>query len=153
MSNIGFVGLGIMGTPMAGHLIAAGHQLYVYDCQGDSRRVDRSRRRRLRLRRRRSPSRREIIITMVPDTPHVAAALFDAEGVAAGLSAGKIVVDMSSISPVDTKVFAQKINALGCDVPRRAGVRRRGRRQGGEPHHHGRRSGRTRSRRSSRCSR
>ena len=113
MSNIGFVGLGIMGTPMAGHLIAAGHQLYVYDVKAipaaltaagavacaSAKAV---------------AEQGEIIITMVPDTPHVAAALFDAEGVAAGLSAGKIVVDMSSISPVDTKVFAQKINALGC---------------------------------------
>ena len=113
MSNIGFVGLGIMGTPMAGHLIAAGHQLYLYDVKAipaaltaagavacaSAKAV---------------AEQGEIIITMVPDTPHVAAALFDAEGVAAGLSAGKIVVDMSSISPVDTKVFAQKINALGC---------------------------------------
>jgi 2-hydroxy-3-oxopropionate reductase len=51
---------------------------------------------------------------MVPDTPHVAAALFDREGIADGLTTGKIVVDMSSISPVETKVFAGKINALGC---------------------------------------
>src|SRR5690606_24092880 len=55
------------------------------------------------------------IITMVPDTPHVAAALFGANGVAEGLSAGKIVIDMSSISPVETKEFAKKINALGCE--------------------------------------
>src|SRR5690606_6359560 len=57
----------------------------------------------------------DIIITMVPDTPHVAAALFGANGVAEGLSAGKVVIDMSSISPVDTKEFAKKINALGCE--------------------------------------
>ena len=113
MSNIGFVGLGIMGTPMAGHLIAAGHKLFVYDikaipealtaagavaCPSAKAVAEKS----------------EIVITMVPDTPHVAAALFEADGVAAGLAPGKIVVDMSSISPVETKVFAQKINALGC---------------------------------------
>jgi len=113
MSKIGVVGLGIMGAPMAGHLRAAGHELYVHDikpvppsliAQGA---ID-------------CPSgkevatRAEIIITMVPDTPHVAAALFDADGIAAGLSPGKIVVDMSSISPVETKQFAKKINALGC---------------------------------------
>jgi 2-hydroxy-3-oxopropionate reductase len=57
----------------------------------------------------------DVIITMVPDTPHVAAALFGPNGVAEGLSPGKIVVDMSSISPVDTKQFAQKINALECE--------------------------------------
>ena len=57
----------------------------------------------------------DIIITMVPDTPHVEDALFNPEGVAAGLSKGKIVVDMSSISPVATKEFAKRINALGCE--------------------------------------
>jgi 2-hydroxy-3-oxopropionate reductase len=113
MSKIGFVGLGIMGAPMAGHLRAAGHELYVHDIRPvppaliEQGAID-------------CPSgkevaqRAEIIITMVPDTPHVAAALFDADGVAAGLSPGKIVVDMSSISPVETKQFARKINALHC---------------------------------------
>jgi 2-hydroxy-3-oxopropionate reductase len=57
----------------------------------------------------------DIIITMVPDTPHVEDVLFGESGVAKGLSSGKIVVDMSSISPVATKEFAKRINALGCD--------------------------------------
>ena len=52
---------------------------------------------------------------MVPDTPDVQQVLFGEDGVAAGLSKGKTVVDMSSISPIETKAFAQKINALGCD--------------------------------------
>jgi 2-hydroxy-3-oxopropionate reductase len=56
-----------------------------------------------------------IVIMMVPDTPQVASVLFDKAGVAEGLSAGKIVVDMSSISPIETKVFAKKINDLGCE--------------------------------------
>ncbi len=113
MSKIGFVGLGIMGTPMAGHLLAAGHELSVFDLRpvpqalldagakagGSGKAVAQA---------------AEIVILMVPDTPHVAAALFDPDGIAAGLSAGKTVVDMSSISPVETKVFARKINALGC---------------------------------------
>jgi 2-hydroxy-3-oxopropionate reductase len=57
----------------------------------------------------------EIIITMVPDTPDVEQTLFGPDGVAAGLSAGKTVVDMSSISPIETKKFASRINELGCD--------------------------------------
>jgi len=57
----------------------------------------------------------DIIITMVPDTPHVDAAIFGENGVAQGLSKGKLVIDMSSISPLATKEFAKKINALGCD--------------------------------------
>ena len=114
MSKIGFIGLGIMGTPMAGHLIKAGHEVYLYShsnvpgalveaggkaCASGKEVAQNA----------------DIIITMVPDTPHVAAALFDPDGIAAGLSAGKIVVDMSSISPVETKTFAARINALGCD--------------------------------------
>ena len=113
MSKVGFVGLGIMGTPMAGHLLAAGHELYAFDIRpvpatlveqgarvcGSGREV---------------AEKSDIVITMVPDTPHVAAALFDPNGVAAGLSPGKIVVDMSSISPVETKSFARRINDLGC---------------------------------------
>jgi 2-hydroxy-3-oxopropionate reductase len=52
---------------------------------------------------------------MVPDTPDVEKVLFGENGVAQGLSKGKIVVDMSSISPISTKEFAKKINALGCE--------------------------------------
>ena len=76
---------------------------------------------------------------MVPDTPDVEAVLFGAGGVAEGLSKGKIVVDMSSISPIATKDFAKKINDARLRLSRRAGLRRRGRREGGEPHDHGRR--------------
>jgi 2-hydroxy-3-oxopropionate reductase len=113
MSKVGFVGLGIMGRPMAGHLRAAGHELYVHDhkpapqtliAQGAVQCVSGKA----------VAERADIIITMVPDTPHVAAALFDADGIAAGLSPGKIVVDMSSISPVETKEFATRIEAMGC---------------------------------------
>lgn len=56
----------------------------------------------------------EIIITMLPDTPDVEKVLFGADGVAAGLTQGKIVIDMSSISPTETKAFAKRINNLGC---------------------------------------
>src|SRR5437773_8826508 len=113
MSKVGFIGLGIMGTPMAVNIRGGGHNLYVVDIKpvpkslsdkgavacGSAKEV---------------AEKAEIIITMVPDTPHVAAALFGENGVASGLSKGKIVVDMSSISPIETKQFAQKINALGC---------------------------------------
>ena len=111
--NIGFIGLGIMGAPMAGHLIDAGHKLFLYDvvkipdtlmgrgevCASSAEVAKHA----------------DIIITMVPDTPHVEAVLFGEKGVAEGITEGKIVVDMSSISPVATKEFAKKINALGCD--------------------------------------
>jgi 2-hydroxy-3-oxopropionate reductase len=114
MTDIGFIGLGIMGRPMAAHLQAAGHRLFVNEassaagdfvaaggvaCKSGKEIAEKS----------------QIVILMVPDTPQVESVLFGANGVAEGLSKGKIVVDMSSISPVATKEFAAKINALGCD--------------------------------------
>jgi 2-hydroxy-3-oxopropionate reductase len=112
--NLGFVGLGIMGAPMAGHLIKAGHQLFVYTLGKLPKEIAESGATQC-LNGRGVAERADIIFTMVPDTPDVEAALFSEDGIAAGLSKGKTVVDMSSISPIATKTFAQKINALGCD--------------------------------------
>jgi 2-hydroxy-3-oxopropionate reductase len=112
--KIGFIGLGIMGTPMAGHLIAAGHQLFVHTRSrvppaiADTSATQCTSARGV-------AERADIVITMLPDTPDVEAVLFGEKGVAAGLSAGKAVVDMSSISPIATQGFAQRIAALGCE--------------------------------------
>jgi 2-hydroxy-3-oxopropionate reductase len=116
--KIGFIGLGIMGAPMANHLIAAGHQLFV-NTRGqlpDSIAASTA----LPCTNAAEVARNaEVIFTMVPDTPDVEAVLFGANGVADGLlghtGARKTVVDMSSISPMATKDFALKINALGAD--------------------------------------
>jgi 2-hydroxy-3-oxopropionate reductase len=114
MIDVGFIGLGIMGCPMAGHLGAAGHRLFLHDvgpvpeelvaaggivCKSGKEVAEEA----------------DVVIVMVPDTPHVEVVLFGAGGVAEGVSKGKIVVDMSSISPLATKEFASKINARGAD--------------------------------------
>ncbi len=112
--KIGFIGLGIMGAPMAGHLLKAGHQLFVFTLGKMPQEIAESSATKC-LDAKGVAQRADIIITMVPDTPDVAEALFGESGVAKGLTAGKVVVDMSSISPVETKQFAQKIEALGCD--------------------------------------
>ena len=112
--KIGFVGLGIMGAPMAVHLINAGHQLFVYTLGKMPEAIAGSSATQC-ISARGVAERADIIIVMVPDTPDVQDALFSEKGIAAGLTAGKVVVDMSSISPIATKTFAQKINALGCD--------------------------------------
>jgi len=114
MSTIGFIGLGIMGAPMAKHLISAGHTVYLNTRGNPPDDL---------LRAGGKPcanatevaQKADIIFLMLPDTPDVEAVLFGADGVAAGLTAGKTVVDMSSISPTQTKAFAERINALGCD--------------------------------------
>jgi 2-hydroxy-3-oxopropionate reductase len=112
--NIGFIGLGIMGTPMAEHLMKAGHQLFVFT-RGKMPESIASSNATQCASSRAVAQQADIIFTMVPDTPDVEVVLFGEAGVAAGLTAGKIVVDMSSISPIATKAFAKKINALGCE--------------------------------------
>ena len=112
--KLGFIGLGIMGTPMALRLCAAGYDLFVTTrrevpaalkeagavaCKHAAEVAQRA----------------DIVFVMVPDTPDVQKVLFGADGVASGLSKGKTVVDMSSISPLETKAFAKQINELGCD--------------------------------------
>ncbi|GJE02576.1 2-hydroxy-3-oxopropionate reductase [Methylobacterium isbiliense] len=119
--QVGFIGLGIMGAPMAGHLIAGGHSLFLKSrravpeallaaggtaCASAAEVAERS----------------EVVVLMLPDTPDVEAVLFGEGGVAAGLSAGKTgasagktVIDMSSISPIATKDFARRIGELGGD--------------------------------------
>ncbi len=115
MANIGFIGLGVMGTPMARHLQNAGHKLFT-------------------SRHARPPQKEltdnglvvlddpksvaaetETIILMLPDTPDVEAVLFGANGVYEGIGAGKLVIDMSSIAPLPTKEFARKIREKGGD--------------------------------------
>ncbi len=112
--KIGFIGLGTMGAPMAGHLIKAGHQLFVYSL-GKIRPEIAATNATVCTSAKGVAQAADIIITMVPDTPDVESVLFGEDGVAAGLSKGKTVIDMSSISPIETKAFALKINALGCD--------------------------------------
>jgi len=112
--NIGFIGLGIMGTPMAGHLQKAGHKLFV-NTVGSVPDAVKNAGASVCATGKEVAQKADIIIVMVPDTPDVAAVLFSENGVAKGLSKGKTVVDMSSISPIATKDYAKKINELGCD--------------------------------------
>ncbi len=122
--NIGFIGLGIMGAPMALNLLKAGHKLFAHTrrnvpqdlldagavaCPNAASVAQQS----------------DLIITMVPDTPDVERVLFGEHGVAEGLKAAsaasaasgarKVVIDMSSIDPMATKEFARRINELGAD--------------------------------------
>ncbi|MGV0908386.1 2-hydroxy-3-oxopropionate reductase [Martelella sp. FOR1707] len=111
--KIGFIGLGLMGRPMAAHLIDAGHDLFInrvkpvseFLVEKGATACDTPKA---------VAEAADIVITIVPDTPDVDAVLFGENGVADGLSEGKMVIDMSSISPVETKVFAEKIAAKRC---------------------------------------
>jgi len=114
MTNVGFIGLGIMGRPMALNLAKAGHTLFLHSRSGVPPEVAAASAHPC-ANAKEVAQRAEVIITMLPDTPDVAKVLFGDDGVAQGLSTGKTVVDMSSISPMATKDFAVRINELGCD--------------------------------------
>jgi 2-hydroxy-3-oxopropionate reductase len=112
--NIGFVGLGIMGAPMAGHLMAGGHQIItcIHKTPAPKTLIESG----LEVveNAKEVAKNSEIIIVMVPDTPQVQDVLFGRDSIAEGLSNGKLVIDMSSISPIETKEFANAIKGKGC---------------------------------------
>ncbi|MDH5553194.1 MAG: NAD(P)-dependent oxidoreductase, partial [Nitrosomonas sp.] len=118
MAKIGFIGLGIMGKPMAAHLIRGGHTLFLQTRSGVTEDMvalggavcatpkD-------------VAQQADIVITMLPDTADVEKVLFGDNGVVEGLNfhseSRKIIVDMSSISPLETQKFAAQLNDLGHD--------------------------------------
>jgi 2-hydroxy-3-oxopropionate reductase len=112
--KLGFIGLGIMGAPMAVRLAAGGHELFV-NTRGEVRAEVKEAGATVCASAKEVAQKADIIFTMVPDTPDVETVLFSEGGVAEGLSKGKTVVDMSSISPLATKEYAKRINELGCD--------------------------------------
>ena len=113
--NVGFIGLGIMGTPMAKNVLKAGHKVIAFDLNeskvaglveagavaGTSGKD--------------VAEQSDVVITMMQNSPNVEAALFSENGIAEGLSAGKAVIDMSSIAPLASRDFAERLAKLGVD--------------------------------------
>ena len=112
--NVGFIGLGIMGKPMVANLIKGGHTLFLASRSGVPQELTAAGGKACASARE-VAQKADIIITMLPDTPDVEKVLFGKDGVAEGLSSGKVVVDMSSISPIETKAFAERIRKSGAD--------------------------------------
>ncbi len=116
MAELGFVGVGIMGKPMAGQLLKAGHTVYVYD-RGAAPVKELAGKGAIACAHGREVAMKsEIVFLMLPDTPDVAEALFGTDGVASGVRSGSVVVDMSSISPIPTREFARKLAAQGVEM-------------------------------------
>lgn len=110
--QVGFIGLGVMGSPMAGHLIEAGHEVHLYRVKDNhSDLLDRGGKRCDSAAQ--VADRADVVILMLPDTGDVESVLFGNGGIADHLSAGKLLIDMSSISPVATKQFAERLGARG----------------------------------------
>jgi 2-hydroxy-3-oxopropionate reductase len=111
--TIGFIGLGIMGRPMAKNLIKAGYNLVVYDINPEpvedlvkagAARANSSKE---------VASRAEVIITMLPDSPEVKQAIMGKDGVIEGIRPGSIVIDMSSINPLVSKEIEKELRKKG----------------------------------------
>ena len=112
---IGFVGTGIMGAPMAAHLQNGGYQLLLNQHRSAVPEQLVAGGATIATSLTQLARDAEVVITMLPDTPDVEQALFGDNGVAAGLAPGKLLIDMSSISPIATKDFAERIQAIGAD--------------------------------------
>ncbi len=114
--TVGFVGLGIMGKPMAKNLMDAGHELVVFnrtrekaeELAGDGATVAGSPRE--------VAERSDVVITMLPDSPQVEEVLTGEDGVLEGIKEGALVVDMSTISPVVTEGLAAKVKEKGASM-------------------------------------
>jgi 2-hydroxy-3-oxopropionate reductase len=116
VTALGFIGLGIMGKPMAGHLLAAGHKVSVYDRSTEAVNEVVAKGAVSCPNGKTVASVSDLIFVMVPDTPDVEEVLFGKDGVAEGVKPGSTVVDMSSISPIATKEFARKLSEMKVDM-------------------------------------
>lgn len=110
--KLGFIGLGIMGGPMAANLLKGGHELAV-NTRGQIPAYLTDEGAKTFSSAKEVTENADIIFVMVPDTPHVGEVLFGENGCASTALKGKIIVDMSSISPIETKEYARKVNELG----------------------------------------
>ncbi|MFD1319026.1 2-hydroxy-3-oxopropionate reductase [Loigolactobacillus zhaoyuanensis] len=109
MTKIGFLGLGIMGKPMAKNLVKAGEDVTVFDFKQAA--VDElvSAGAKSAQNGKELAQNADVVFTMVPNSPNVEAALFNENGVAEGLTAGNTVIDMSSINPLASQGFAKRL--------------------------------------------
>src|SRR5690554_2367675 len=115
MSKIGFIGLGIMGRPMAGHLLDAGHEIITVEHSSPLPQELADKGAQVAANPKAVAEQAEVIITMVPDTPDVEQVLFGEGGVIEGLKPGTLVIDMSSIAPIATQGFAKRITEAGSE--------------------------------------
>ncbi len=115
MLKVGFIGLGIMGKPMAKNVKKAGYELIVFDHNSDKLEEFRKNGAMIAANGKEIAEKSDVIITMLPNSPNVDSALFDKDGIAEGLHAGQAVIDMSSINPVASREFYSKLKALNVD--------------------------------------
>lgn len=114
MKRIGFVGLGIMGKPMVRNLLKAGFSVTVYDIVADAVKALVAEGATGASSAKEVAIDQDVVITMVPSGPIVRSLLNGDDGILAGVKAGTVIVDMSSVTPVESKEFAELAAAKGC---------------------------------------
>ena len=112
--TIGFIGLGIMGFPMAGHLKKAGHKIVAFDVVPAARERGAEAGFQIAASSKEATVGADVVISMVPDSPHVEAVYLGEDGVLAGAKAGTLLLDMSTISPVTAVAVAKAAAEKGC---------------------------------------
>lgn len=113
--GIGFIGLGIMGLPMAGNLLTAGYSLFVYDINRDAVQKMTAQGAIFCTSPKEVAEKADIIICIVPDSPHIREVVFGENGVAAGISAGKLFIDMSTVDAATETEISQCLRGKGAD--------------------------------------
>jgi len=116
MKKIGFIGLGIMGKPMAMNLLKAGYSLTVYDIVPEKIKEVVGAGAKAGSSSKDVAEKSEIIITMLPNSPEVKDAVLGADGVLDGAKAGTILIDMSSIAPLASQEIAKEAGKKGVIV-------------------------------------
>ncbi len=114
--KIGFIGLGIMGRPMAKNLLKAGHELLVFDYHADAVQDLVSSGAAAAANAKEIGAACTTVITMVPNSPHVRAALLGENGVAEGAKEGTVILDMSSIDPTESKAIGAELAKKGIEM-------------------------------------
>lgn len=113
--KVGFIGLGIMGRPMSKNLLKAGYDLTVFDFNKNAVEDVVAAGAKAAKSGKEVGENVDVLITMLPNSPHVKSALFDKNGAAEGLKRGTVVIDMSSINPVESQNIAKKLDEMGIE--------------------------------------
>ncbi|PRX21800.1 tartronate semialdehyde reductase [Orenia metallireducens] len=116
MKKIGFIGLGIMGKPMAKNLMDAGHEMIVLDINQDVLKEMKEYGAELAATPKEIAENSEVIITMLPNSPHVKAVVLGENGVIEGVKEGQVLIDMSSISPLVSQEVAAELEKKGVEM-------------------------------------
>ena len=116
MKKIGFIGLGIMGKPMAKNLLKAGYELVVFDINQDAVNEVVAAGAKAAPTSKDVAAQSEVVITMLPNSPHVKAAVLGENGVLEGAKPGLVLIDMSSIAPLASQEIAAAVAKKGVEM-------------------------------------